>query len=61
MRLSDFVDGIGLVGVIVMMLSPVFLWIALHMKRNKPKDWVPCEAWIVVGIVALAWALKAAE
>ena len=59
--MSDFIDAGALFALALMMLSPVFLWIALSIKRKPPKDWLPCEAWIVVGIVALAWALKAAE
>ena len=61
MKLPDFIDGAVLAVIALMMLAPLILYAALTVKRKPPKDWLPCEAWIVVGIVALAWALKAAE
>ncbi len=36
----------------------LLILIAFALIRRKPRDWMPCEAWIACGIVAAAWALK---
>jgi hypothetical protein len=59
MSLTDFLDAVVLAilgGMMLVTLAVVA--VVLHVVRHRPRDWMPCEAWIVVGLVALTWACK---
>jgi hypothetical protein len=43
----------------MMLLTVLFILIALHIKRRRPRDWMPCEAWIAAGLFAATWIGKA--